>query len=109
MEEKEFKKLGQLMNESHSSLSNDFEVSCQELDLIVELARESKGTVGARMTGAGFGGVTVNLVHSNYIAEFKKIVTQGYKEKAGKKPYIYISEPEKGAEFLKEIGENNEY
>jgi len=109
LREKDFVKLGKLMNQSHSSLSNDFEVSCKELDLIVELARGIKGTIGARMTGAGFGGVTVNLVHRDYLEKFKKIVRAGYEKKVGKKPYIYISDPENGAKSLKEFGENDEY
>jgi len=60
-----------LMNESHRSLRDDYEVSCAELDLMVELAQQVRGVYGARMTGGGFGGCTVNLVKSESVEEFK--------------------------------------
>lgn len=63
---------GQLMIESHQSLKDDYEVSCAELDLLVDLALKQEGVLGARMTGAGFGGCTVNLIERNYIDAFKK-------------------------------------
>jgi galactokinase len=61
---------GQLMNASHQSLEYDYEVSCQELDLMVELACQQPGALGSRMTGAGFGGCTVNLVRKGCVADF---------------------------------------
>ena len=62
LEEGDLERFGELMNASHESLRDDYEVSSKELDTLVELAWKQPGTLGARMTGAGFGGCTVNLV-----------------------------------------------
>jgi len=74
---------GQLMTESHQSLKEDYEVSCTELDLLVDLALKQEGVLGARMTGAGFGGCTVNLLRREYIDAFKKTIKQEYKKITG--------------------------
>lgn len=74
---------GKLMNESHDSLKNDYEVTGIELDTLVSLARSVAGTIGARMTGAGFGGCAIALVHENAIKEFYDVVAKGYQEKVG--------------------------
>lgn len=92
----DFSSFGECMYESHRSLRDDYEVSCPELDLMVELARRIKGTLGARMTGAGFGGCTVNLVADEFIDKFKEKVFQGYKKETGISPEIYISTAEDG-------------
>ena len=91
---------GQLMIESHKSLKDDYEVSCEELDLLVDLALEQEGVLGARMTGAGFGGCTVNLLRREYIDAFKKTIKQGYKKITGIIPDIYITQPAEGAKVL---------
>jgi len=90
-------KFGNLMNESHQSLRDDYEVSSVELDLMVEIAREIDGVLGARMTGAGFGGCTVNLVEKKSINQFHKIIMEKYKKKTGIQPEIYICQAENGA------------
>jgi len=72
LREGNFSAFGQLMIESHRSLKNDYEVSCAELDLLVDLALKQEGILGARMTGAGFGGCTVNLLRRDYIDAFEK-------------------------------------
>lgn len=82
---------GKLMNESHRSLRDDYEVSCKELDLMVELGRAVEGVYGARMTGGGFGGCTINLVNAESVDEFKRTVAQGYAEATGITPEIYVS------------------
>jgi len=87
---------GQLMNSSHRSLRDDYEVSCKELDLMVELARQVRGVYGARMTGAGFGGCTVNLVEAENVDEFKEAVALGYKKATGLAPDIYDCSASKG-------------
>ena len=92
----DFSSFGKCMYESHKSLKDDYEVSCPELDLMVELAREVEGVLGARMTGAGFGGCTVNLVQDEAIDRFKEKIFQGYKEKTGILPEIYVSAAEDG-------------
>jgi len=67
LEEGDFQRFGQLMNESHDSLRDDYEVSSKELDLLVSLAREVDGVLGSRLTGAGFGGCTVTLLRKNAV------------------------------------------
>jgi len=80
---------GRLMDASHDSLRDDYEVSCEELDLMVELARAHEGTLGARMTGGGFGGCTVNLVRKEAVESFKTVVADGYRSRTGVTPSIY--------------------
>jgi len=82
---------GKLMNESHLSLRDDYEVSCPELDLMVELARPMPGVFGARMTGGGFGGCTINLVKAEHADEFRSALRQHYLEATGVAPEIYVS------------------
>jgi galactokinase len=91
---------GRLMAGSHASLRDDFEVSCEELDLMVRLAEGEKGVYGARMTGGGFGGCTINLVQENQVAEFKRNVSKGYEHETGRVPEIYISSAADGASRL---------
>ena len=83
--------LGRLMSDSHRSLRDDYEVSSKELDLLVEIAMAQPGVVGARMTGGGFGGCTINLVESSAVEAFKKNVAASYFEGTGRKPEIYVS------------------
>jgi len=92
--------LGQLMIESHQSLKDDYEVSCAELDLLVDLALKQEGVLGARMTGAGFGGCTVNLLKRDYVNTFKKRIKKEYKKITGINPDIYITLPAEGAKVL---------
>ena len=91
---------GQLMIESHQSLKDDYEVSCAELDLLVDLALKQEGVLGARMTGAGFGGCTVNLLRRECIDAFKKTIKQEYKKITGTLPDIYVTPPAEGAKVL---------
>ena len=88
---------GLLMYESHRSLRNDYEVSCKELDLMVELASKVKGVYGARMTGGGFGGCTVNLVAREQVDNFKRVVAEGYAQQTKLNPEIFVCEPADGA------------
>jgi len=92
---------GQLMVESHKSLKDDYEVSCAELDLLVDLALKQVGVLGARMTGAGFGGCTVNLLRREYIDVFEKTIKQGYKKITGILPDIYVTPPAEGAKVYR--------
>jgi len=93
----DLKLFGRLMGGSHVSLRDDFEVSCEELDLMVELAGENTGVFGARMTGGGFGGCTINLVEENQVEAFKKNVASGYEKATGRAPEVYISSAADGA------------
>ncbi len=88
---------GNLMAESHQSLRDDYEVSSPQLDLMVELANEIPGTYGARMTGGGFGGCTVNLVAAECVSEFQERIAAGYKARTGIMPEIYVSAAAQGA------------
>lgn len=89
---------GRLMDESHRSLREDYEVSCAELDLMVDLSRELEGVYGARMTGGGFGGCTVNLVETTSVDSFKQVVASRYARATGLAPDIYVFSPAQGAE-----------
>jgi galactokinase len=79
-----------LMAESHSSLRYDFELSCPELDLMVEIAKDLPGVYGARMTGGGFGGCTINLVLDQDVEAFQEAVSRGYEKGTGRHPEIYV-------------------
>lgn len=81
---------GKLMNESHVSLRDDYEVTGIELDTLVELAWREEGTIGSRMTGAGFGGCTVSIVNEKHVEDFIKNVGAGYKQAIGYEAAFYI-------------------
>lgn len=93
---------GKLMTQSHESLRDLYEVSCSELDVMVETALIQKGVLGSRMTGAGFGGCTVSLVREEYIDSFIENVGKIYKEKTGINPEFYISEIGDGGREIRE-------
>ena len=96
----DIKTFGQLMNKSHISLRDDYEVTGLELDSLVEAAWEEVGTVGARMTGAGFGGCTVSIVKNSEVDNFIKNVGKKYKEKTGLEASFYIANIGDGARKL---------
>lgn len=98
----DFEEMGRLMYESHKSLSEDYEVSCLELDTLVDIARGSCGVFGARMTGGGFGGCTVNLVRRNAVDNFRDIVLREYHKATGTSPVIYVVEPSDAAREIEE-------
>lgn len=84
--------LGQLLTASHGSLRNDYEVSCRELDLLVEIARGVPGVVGARMIGGGFGGCTLTLVEAEHVETLREQLRLNYVQSTGKEPATYICE-----------------
>ena len=92
--------LGRLMAEAHRSYSQDFEASCPEADAMVELAQDLPGLIGARLTGGGFGGCTVNLVEQNDAAGFAKALASRYTAKIGIEPQIHICHASEGAHRL---------
>ncbi len=97
-------KLGQLMYASHDSLRDDFEVSCGELDLLVELARqlgEKAGVFGSRMTGGGFGGCTVSLVETRAVEGIRHHIGEAYRARTGLEATMFVSRPAGGARVLK--------
>ncbi|MGI8739785.1 MAG: galactokinase [Gammaproteobacteria bacterium] len=93
----DFDAMGALMCASHESMRDDYEISCEELDLLVEIAMSVRGVYGARMTGGGFGGCTVNLVAYDALDRFREVVISGYRTAARKAPTLYVSEAADGA------------
>jgi galactokinase len=89
--------MGQLFVASHRSLQSDYEVSCQELDFLVEAALKVDGVYGARMTGGGFGGCTINLLKPSAIAAFEAAMHSGYRERFHIDPVFYSVEAAEGA------------
>ena len=98
LEQQDLHGFGELMAESHFSLRYDYEVSSRELNLMVALAINVEGVYGARMTGGGFGGCTVNLVDAEHVETFQRTVAEGYEQITRLKPEIYICEASQGAE-----------
>lgn len=91
---------GKLMNESHISLRDDYEVSCEEVDALVECAWELPGVIGSRITGGGFGGCTVSIVENDAVEQFRETVIRKYREKTGLTAEIYVADIGDGAREL---------
>ena len=89
-----------LMNQSHISLRDDYEVSCEEIDILVDLAWKINGVVGSRITGGGFGGCTVSIVKNDAVETFVEQVGKGYKEQTGHEAEFYVVEIGDGARRL---------
>ena len=96
----DLEKFGRLMNASHVSLEHDYEVTGLELDTLVHTAWEQEGVLGARMTGAGFGGCAIALVHKDAVDTFKENVGRKYQEVVGYEPSFYIAEVAGGSRVL---------
>jgi galactokinase len=96
----DMKRMGQLMAEAHASYRDDFAASCPEADLLVELAAAQPGIIGARLTGGGFGGCTVNLVEAAHAETFRKGIHDAYLERAGIDADIYLCQAAAGASAL---------
>jgi len=88
--------LGQLMRRSHQSLRDDYEVSCRELDLLVDLADAQDAALGGRMMGGGFGGCTVNFVRRERIEDFRNNVVRNYYEVTGLEAEVHVIEADSG-------------
>lgn len=86
------KEFGELMNASHVSLRDDYEVSCEEIDVLVEEAWKVDGVIGSRITGGGFGGCTVSIVKDEAVAAFQEKVGAAYQERVGKAADFYVVE-----------------
>ena len=96
--------LSALMAESHASLRDDYEVSCPELDLLVELAAGESGVIGTRMTGGGFGGCTVTLVEAARADAVMTAVSQGYQRATGRDCTMFTTRPAAGARLVESPG-----
>lgn len=93
-------RFGELMNQSHISLRDDYEVSCEEIDILVDLAWNTPGVIGSRITGGGFGGCTVSIVKNDAIDTFIDTIGKAYKEKVGHEAEFYTVEIGDGARRL---------
>jgi galactokinase len=98
-------RMGELMRQSHESLRDDYKVTGVELDTMVETAWEAPGCLGARMTGAGFGGCTVNLVQADAAEEFVEFVGPRYSKATGLEPRFFVVRPDEGAREITDAGE----
>jgi galactokinase len=90
LKDQDLETFGKLMNASHVSLRDDYETSCEEVDVLVEEAWKIPGVIGSRITGGGFGGCTVSIVKDEAIDTFKEKLTAAYQEKVGKTPEFYV-------------------
>jgi galactokinase len=97
----DIEEFGRLMNASHVSLRDDYEVSCEEIDILVDLAWKIPGVLGSRITGGGFGGCTVSIVKNEAVDTFLKEVGAGYQEKVGHEAEFYVVDIGDGAGVLK--------
>ncbi len=93
-------KFGELMNQSHISLRDDYEVSCEEIDILVDLAWKIPGVIGSRITGGGFGGCTVSIVKNDAVDTFINSIGDAYKEKVGHEAEFYTVDIGAGASRL---------
>jgi galactokinase len=97
----DFAQFGQYMFQSHESSRDFFHNSCAELDLMVELARAQPSCLGARLTGGGFGGATINLVQRDQVAAFREAMTKGYHEATGQRTDPIVCQVVDGAQGCK--------
>ena len=91
---------GKYMNASHISLRDDYEVSCDEIDILVNLAWQIPGVIGSRMTGGGFGGCTVSIVKNDVVEDFIEKVREGYQARTGRRAEFYVVDVGEGAHRL---------
>jgi galactokinase len=103
LEEGDLATFGRLMNESHVSLRDDYQVSCRELDVMVEAAWQIERVYGSRLTGAGFGGCTVSLVDGEAVERFRARVAAKYQAATGVEPQIYVCAVEGGVGEVKSL------
>lgn len=96
LNDNKFKAFGKLMKATHEGLRDDYEVSCKELDLLVDIAEGCPGVLGSRMMGGGFGGCTINLVEKEHLNNFKTTIQEAYKKEVGYEPEIYVTQISEG-------------
>ncbi|CAJ1896776.1 unnamed protein product [Cylindrotheca closterium] len=100
LEQGDWKQVGELMNQSHASMRDDYEVSCREIDMLVEIAQKQPGVYGSRLTGGGFGGCTVTLVDKSQAQNLVETLQKEYKAKTGKDCDPFQTQPAQGAHIL---------
>ena len=92
--------MGRLMDQSHVSMRDDFEITNHQIDIMVELAQSEKGCLGARMTGGGFGGCVIALVENDAVPAFTETMRQEYEDATGLQPRIYVCQASNGVEVV---------
>ncbi|MEE1314311.1 MAG: galactokinase [Faecalimonas sp.] len=97
LKENDVETFGKLMNASHTSLRDDYEVSCEEIDILVDLAWKTDGVIGSRITGGGFGGCTVSIVKNEAVDAFVETIGEAYKEAVGHEAEFYVVDIGDGA------------
>ena len=100
LKENDVETFGKLMNASHVSLRDDYEVSCEEIDILVDLAWATEGVVGSRITGGGFGGCTVSIVKNDAVDNFVSTIGKAYADKVGHEAEFYVVDIGEGAHIL---------
>ena len=100
LKDNDIARFGELMNQSHISLRDDYEVSCEEIDILVDMAWKIPGVIGSRITGGGFGGCTVSIVKNEAVDTFIESIGQAYKEKVGHEAEFYTVDIGAGASRL---------
>uniref|UniRef100_UPI00356A5D38 galactokinase n=1 Tax=Fodinibius sp. TaxID=1872440 RepID=UPI00356A5D38 len=100
LEKNDILSFGQRMYASHAGLRDQYEVSCAELDILVEAARTINGVMGARMMGGGFGGCTINLVEDQYLNLFKERISKRYQKETGREIAIYQAKVSSGTQLV---------
>lgn len=100
LKEDNVEEFGRLMNASHVSLRDDYEVSCEEIDILVDLAWKIPGVIGSRITGGGFGGCTVSIVKNDAVDTFIDTIGKQYKEKVGHEAEFYVVDIGDGAHVI---------
>lgn len=89
------------MTHSHVSMKNDYEISCEEIDCLVDIALELPGVYGSRMTGGGFGGCTITLVKADHVEKVQEAICAEYRERTGKEATCLVTRPGTGAMIVK--------
>lgn len=101
LERSDYAKLGELLYASHAGLSQEYEVSCPELDHLVASARNLPEIYGARMMGGGFGGCTLNLVKPEHVAKVASFLKEEYAKRFGREPFVYVTSTGSGTHRIK--------
>ncbi len=100
LKNRDLESFGKKIYQTHQGLKNEYEVSCKELDFLVEKTMDHEGVLGSRMMGGGFGGCTLNLIKEDYLEEFNDKIKTAYEDEFHKKPWIYKIKTEKGTHII---------
>lgn len=99
----DLKSFGKYMYQTHDGLSRDYQVSCDELDFLVDLTKNMPQVYGSRMMGGGFGGCTINIIENDSVAKINEFIVDAYNKKFGKRPEVYVTKIHDGTSIIKEL------